>query len=119
MKNDMGTVSSPYRKRLTPVVNYIEQHFSENISQQTLCKVINVSPQQLCRMFKECFETRPIEFLAQKRIKTACDMLCHTDKKIELIAYDTGFNNFNYFCREFKKIIKMTPSEYRNSFKEK
>lgn len=105
--------SVQYRKRLTPLIDYIEYHFAEPLNQQILCDQINVSPQHLCRMFQQCLNTRPMEYVARTRIRHACDLLVSTDKSIEEISFDVGFNNVNYFCKTFKKNTAMTPSHYR------
>lgn len=113
--NSSVTTSLQYRKRLTPLVDYIEQNLAKPISQQQLCDEIHVSPQHLCRMFKECFGTRPMEYLARTRIQHASELLISTPCSIEQISYDVGFNNVNYFCKTFKKYTKMTPGQYRQT----
>ncbi len=108
-----NTTSVQYRKRLTPLIDYIEHHYSENLTQKNLCSQIEVSPQHLCRMFQQCLGTRPMEYLAKIRINHACDLLSKTQKSVETISYDVGFNNLNYFCKTFKKYTSMTPGQYR------
>lgn len=105
----------PYRKRLTPLLDYMEQHFSEPLTQQDLCAYIQVTPQHLCRMFKQCLQTRPMEYLAQIRIRHACELLRNTKNSIDFISYAVGFHNTNYFCKVFKKIQAITPGQYRIS----
>ncbi|MDD7402514.1 MAG: AraC family transcriptional regulator [Butyribacter sp.] len=108
-----NTTAVQYRKRLTPLIDYIEHHYAENLTQKTLCRQIGVSPQHLCRMIQQCLGTRPMEYLARTRISHACDFLVKTQKSIEDISYDVGFNNLNYFCKTFKKYTSMTPGNYR------
>lgn len=108
-----NTTASQYRRRLTPLIEYIEQHSSEPITQKMMCEKINVSPQHLCRMFSQCFSTRPMEYLARTRIRHACDLLIGSSHSIEEISYRSGFNNVNYFCKTFKKYTSMTPGQYR------
>lgn len=112
-----NTTSFQYRKRLTPLIDYIEHHLSEPITQQILCEQIHVSPQHLCRMFQQCMNTRPMEYLAKTRIRHACNLLISTSKSIEEVSFDVGFNNLNYFCKTFKKYTAMTPGHYRNIHK--
>lgn len=107
--------SVPYRKRLLPVLEYIEHHYAEPLTQKTLCQIAGVSSQHLCRMFQYSLNRRPMEYLAHCRIQAACNLLIHTDKNIEEISYEVGFNNTNYFCKIFKKQTQMTPGNYRVS----
>lgn len=106
-------IGAQYRKRLTPLIDYIEHNLTETITQQQLCDEIHVSPQHLCRMFKECFDTRPMEYIARARIQRACELLISTSVAIEPICYEVGFNNTNYFCKIFKRYTNMTPGQYR------
>ena len=113
MQCDRGP-AVPYRRRLTPLIEYIEHHFDEQITQTEMCEKLGVSPQHLCRMFKACMGTRPMEYVCSTRIRHACDLLTQTTLPVTQICLQTGFNNVNYFCREFKKYTGMTPSQYRH-----
>ncbi len=106
-------VSALYRKRLSPVIEYIEHNLQGPITQQELCRIAGVSPQHLCRMFRDCFQVRPMEYVRRIRIHYACDLLQSTERSIESIAYEVGFNNVNYFCKMFKNMLHMTPGNYR------
>lgn len=110
-----NTTAVQYRRRLTPLIDYIEHNAAEPLTQQMLCEQIGVSPQHLCRMFQQCLGTRPMEYLAKTRIRHACDLLIQTQKTVEEISYEVGFHNVNYFCKTFKKHTKMTPGNYRNT----
>ncbi|MBS5935001.1 MAG: helix-turn-helix domain-containing protein [Clostridiales bacterium] len=51
----------------------------------------------------------------RKSLHTLTEQLSDAIKKITDIATINGFNNISYFNREFMKLMKMTPSEYRKS----
>lgn len=111
--NQTSSRSVQYRKRLVPVLEYIEHHLAEQLTQAKLCELIQVSPQHLCRMFHECVAMRPMEYIAKIRVAHACEMLINTQESIENIAYAVGFNNANYFGKIFRRHMSMTPGEYR------
>jgi AraC-like DNA-binding protein len=51
--------------------------------------------------------------LTGQRINRACSLLRHTDKQITEIAFEVGFNDSNYFTRQFRKTTGLAPRDYR------
>ena len=102
-----------YEKNMSVLRDYIDYHFMTHISVQDLCDLIKVSPQHLCRVFKECTGKRPTEYMNMVRIENAKKLLLSSEHSIETIALWCGFDNFNYFCKTFKKQENMTAKEYR------
>ena len=60
----------------------------------------------------------PIDFLRQKRLSIAAQLIVQSDYNISEIAYNTGFNDNKYFSRKFKEFHGMTPSEYKNKHRQ-
>ncbi|MFR3881855.1 helix-turn-helix domain-containing protein [Eubacterium ramulus] len=54
-----------------------------------------------------------LEYLNQVRIRSACDLLCNTDRSISDIAFDTGFHNLSNFNRQFRTKVGCSPQTYR------
>ena len=71
------------------------------------------NPSTALNLFKEYLHVTPVEFLIQYRLKEAAVLLAKTEKKICVIAEETGFHTVDYFCRLFKKYYKVTPMQYR------
>lgn len=57
----------------------------------------------------------PIDFLRQKRLHIAAQMILETDYNVSEIAMITGFNDIKNFSRRFKEVYKLTPSQYKQS----
>lgn len=57
----------------------------------------------------------PIDYVIHFRLKQAAHLLDTTENSISSIAQNTGFNNVGYFCRKFKDVYKLTPSQYRKT----
>lgn len=57
----------------------------------------------------------PIDYVIHYKLKQAAHLLDTTENTILSIAQSTGFDNVSYFCRKFKDVFKLTPSEYRKS----
>ena len=108
-------ISSPNEnKRLKTIFNYIRDHFMERIVLEDISDQIFMTPQSFCRFFKNCTSKTFTTFLNEYRINHATKLLSETDADIKTICYESGFNNFSNFYRNFKKITKMTPNTYRD-----
>lgn len=106
---DMDTYSV-YMEQLR---DYIDYHFMHHITLQELCSLIAVTPQHLCRIFKKCTGQRPMEYITQRRIRAAKELLHNTKHTVNDICVWSGFENLNYFYKCFKALEKMTPGEFR------
>lgn len=100
-------------EQMEETVSYLQTHYREDISLETLARAVHLSKGQLCRSFRQQTGTTPFTYLKKYRVLKSCIYLADTDKKISEICMLCGFNNISYFNREFLKIMKTTPSEYR------
>jgi AraC-like DNA-binding protein len=103
--------------KLLPVIEYIKKHYNSMITMEDLCETISVSPQYLCRLFKNQLNSRPMEYVCQIRIQEAKKLLTNTSFPIGTIALQCGFENVNYFNKIFRKIENTTPGQYRFSIR--
>ncbi len=95
---------------------YIETHYAGDIRMEDLCQIAHVSPQHICRIFRECTGMSSIEYIQKCRIEHAKELLISTTHSISCICRWCGFENENYFWKIFKKIEKTTPGEYRKKY---
>lgn len=105
--------SSPKKKDLINVKEYIDTHYSEKISLDDLSAYFYINKYYLTRIFKEQYGLSINNYIIQQRITVAKQLLRFTEKNIESICTECGINNPNYFTRAFKKVEGLTPSEYR------
>lgn len=105
----------PYERQILALKEYIGSHFMYPITLDDLCKVVPVTHQHICRIFKETLGLRPMEYVNQVRIEMARSLLIYSDFSIKEVGEKCGFQNTNYFCKTFKKYEHVTPLEYRNS----
>lgn len=95
------------------VIAYMNAHYREDITIDVLARQIGISPQYMCRLFKEDLDLRPFEYLRQIRINKSKSLLLGTDlMKIEAIAKAVGFNDSSYYGAVFKAYEKMTPRAF-------
>ena len=101
--------------RISPAVEYIENHFTEDFTISALANICYISEAHLFRLFKEELGTSPVEYKNILRIKRAQQLLCDPECSIGDISAMVGFENLCYFSRTFKKIVGYNPSQYRNT----
>ena len=101
--------------QLKPALQYIHEHFGEDISLTELANSVNMSSAYFCRLFKKMTSYTPFSYLKRYRIIKSCSYLSNSDKKISEICSLCGFNNISYYNREFLKTIQTTPSQYRKN----
>lgn len=102
--------------QLQPVINYIQENYSQPLTLDDLASIVHLSEGQFCRSFKQLTGMTPFQYLVRYRILQSCHDLNTTNKKITDIASTHGFNNISYYNRAFFKVMNMTPTEYRRQF---
>lgn len=100
---------------LVPVLNYIDENFRENFPMTVLAEQAGVSPQHLCRIFKQTMNMRPNEYLTRRRIKEAKQLLTDTRLTVAEVGERSGFPDTSYFSTVFKRYEGTSPSEYKKS----
>ena len=101
--------------RFSKVTAYIMRNFDQDITLRDIASVANMAVTTFCNFFKEQYRVTFVEYLNIVRVGHACKFLSERDESVVEIAYKCGFNNLANFNRQFKKIKKMTPSEYRRT----
>jgi len=99
--------------RLGDAIAHIETCFAEKISLDDLARKAHLSKRQFQRIFTECIGRSPIDHLLHVRVQRAAGLLRQTDRSITDIAFDCGFNDSNYFTRQFRNVMDHTPKQYR------
>ena len=95
------------------VRRYLDENYTAEITLSGIASRYNISPSYLSLLFTERTKQNFIDYLTERRIKKAKELLKHSDLKIYEIANAVGYNDSFYFSNCFKKIVGMAPSEYR------
>lgn len=101
------------------IMDFIDQNYMNDITLNDMAKVVNLSPQYICRIFRETLNMRPFEHLTKKRIFEAKNLLMDTKLSINSISKAVGYNDCSYFCAVFKRQEKISPAEYRYLYADK
>ncbi len=108
--------TAPQDQNLKKVIDYLEEHFAEDVTSWNLADIINVHPDYLGKQFKGFTGKTIREYVNRLRIEWAMERLEKTNDKIITIAFDAGFESLRTFNRIFYRASGMTPAEYRAKF---
>lgn len=107
-------------KRVQTILDYIHTHYKDKITIEALSKDASISKTEVLRCFKAIMGMSPIQYLNHYRLQSAAYMLVNTEKNVQEIAEECGFDDNSYFSKLFKKLYCATPCNYRlqsqNSF---
>lgn len=99
-------------------ISFIKQNYQNKISLKDISEYVCISPSYLCRIFKQETGDSLNQYIASVRVENAKKLLDDTDNKVWEICEKTGYPNPKYFSQVFKKIVGMSPQEYRERPKE-
>jgi transcriptional regulator GlxA family with amidase domain len=102
--------------RIKQVFAYMMQNFQQEIHLEQVASLVNMSESAFSRYFKHRTRETFSHILTEIRIEYACKMLQENDISIADICFESGFQNVSNFNRQFKKMKKMTPLNYRQLF---
>jgi AraC-like DNA-binding protein/mannose-6-phosphate isomerase-like protein (cupin superfamily) len=111
------TIEAHALLRVGSVIGALENDFSRDWKLEELLKIANMSRSNLMRVFRKATGQTPIDYLMRLRIQNAMKLLRNTNLSITEVALEAGFNDSNYFTRQFRQAVSQTPSSYRQSFK--
>lgn len=99
------------------ITEYIDQHFTEKLTLDSLASICHGSPYHMHRTFKKIKGITPVEYIQQVRVHAAKKNLIQTNKAIGDIAISVGMTNTPYFITLFKKKTGLTPAQFRQMSK--
>ncbi|MCM3337734.1 AraC family transcriptional regulator [Paenibacillus sp. MER TA 81-3] len=94
-------------------IMYIQEHYSETITLESLAESLNYSVPHVSALFKKSTGYSPIEYLIRIRIDMAASLLVETDATLREIAESVGYKDPYYFGRLFKKYRGISPARFR------
>lgn len=92
---------------------YISEHMDQNISVDELAERLNYSKYYFLREFKKLNGITPYQYVVDKKMKKARDLLSKNDYSIANASYDLGFSDQAYFTHAFKKHTGLTPGQFQ------
>ncbi|MDQ0890710.1 two-component system response regulator YesN [Paenibacillus sp. V4I9] len=106
--------ANSYQAVIIEMRNYIEEHFEDpDLSLKHLSDRFGISGKNVSHMFKEAFGMKFVDFLMDLRTEKAKLLLTETELAQQDIAQQVGYSNSITFGRMFKRIVGVTPGDYR------
>jgi two-component system response regulator YesN len=107
-----------YQLLVEEAKDYVKENYgNSDITINGVCSKLHISPTYFSFIFKKETKTTFINYLTNYRMESAKEYLRTTSLKTFEIADKVGYSEPNYFSYSFKKKFGVSPSEYRNSFK--
>ncbi len=100
-------------QKINKVYEYTVAHFREPITLHDVASLTNHSIAAFCRYFKSRTRKSYFQYLTEIRIAYACELLMVGDLDISQVCFACGFNNLSHFHKQFKRLVKSTPNEFR------
>jgi AraC family transcriptional regulator len=101
---------------LAQALELLREQFSEHLTLAHVATSVGVHPIHLARGFRRFCRCTVGEYIRQLRIEHACRELCESDASLAAIASAAGFSDQSHFSRTFKRLMAMTPAQYREAF---
>lgn len=99
--------------RIGEAISHLEANYREPIDLDQLAAIAHMSKRNFMRSFQAAMGGSPIAHLIQLRVNQAASLLRRTEHSVTEIAFQVGFSDSNYFARQFRTLLGVTPSRYR------
>jgi AraC family L-rhamnose operon transcriptional activator RhaR len=99
--------------RLVQMLQYLRHNCTQAIDLDEVAHRFGYSPRNLRRVFRDATATTPHDYLVKLRLAHAMRALRSSEDNVTDVALASGFNDSNYFSYSFRKLIGISPSEYR------
>jgi len=110
----VGHMEPSKSRRIQKVTDFINANFQNEIRIKEVANLANMSETAFSHFFKKQTQRSFTEFLTDNRIGYAAKLLIGSEKNINEVCYESGFNNISNFNRTFKNKRGVTPSEFRS-----
>lgn len=94
---------------------FLNDKFTEDLSLELVGSAVSFSPNYLSNLFKSETGMTIFDYITNLRMELAAKLLISTDKRIQSISREVGYNNIQSFIRYFKKHYNLTPDQYRKA----
>ena len=93
----------------------IHESLSSDVSLEDIARRVEISPFYFSKLFKEETGENFIDYLTMARVRRAKELLLDRDLSVRDVSMESGYADPNYFSKLFKKVVGLTPTEYRES----
>ncbi|MGE7612932.1 response regulator transcription factor [Paenibacillus sp. NPDC101420] len=105
--------SNIYRKEVLRITEILQKNVENKITLDRLAQEVNMNVNYLCRVFKQDTGRSIVQYMNELKINKAIELLKLPDTRIKEVASQVGIDDPFYFNRVFKKIVGLSPSDFR------
>ena len=109
------TYSNKNLKAMYGMVSCIQEHYRERLPLNDIAAAGGIGRSKCCELFKEYWNMSPNDYLNMYRLEKSVALFKDDKLSISEIAKQSGFKGASYYAETFRKVIKMSPTEYRNN----
>ena len=95
------------------IIDFSFKRYLTPLTLNQVAAVADMSIPTFCRFFKKNIKKTYFDFIQDLRISHACKLLTNTNKPVLEICYESGYNSWAHFSKQFKNVKQITPSQYR------
>ncbi|UZH55075.1 helix-turn-helix domain-containing protein [Salinimicrobium tongyeongense] len=103
--------------RINNIFNFVKEEFQRSIGLEEVAGKVSMTVPAFCRYFKKITGKTFTQFVNEYRLVHAAKLLHEKQVSITEVCFESGFNNFSHFNKQFKKFTGKSPSHYRNELK--
>lgn len=104
-------------EQVDEILQYIHRHFNRHLSMTETARWQGMTPSTFSRFFKQATGDTFVGFVRRLRIDYACRLLLDERYAVADVCFNAGYSNLSNFNRHFRRLIGMTPREYRRSLR--
>ena len=104
-------------KEMSKLLSFLGANFKRRLTLGEISDAVCISKYHLCHKFKKCTGMTVFEYITEKRLSLAKELLINTNIPVSEICDETGFSDFSYFSKIFKESTGLSPSRYRKQEK--
>ena len=103
------------RAKLRAVVEYLEEHLDASPTLERMAAIARLSPTYFASQFKRATGLPPHQYVVARRVERAKQLLQGGDLSLAEVAAHAGFSGQSVFCHHFKRLVGVTPRQFRMS----
>ena len=100
-------------EHIRPALQYIEEHYTQPLKVSEMAAASHLSESHFRRLFEQCMDRTPGDYLNFVRVRNACDHLLQDKYTVEEIAARVGYGNISTFYRNFNRFIGKSPFQWK------
>ncbi|WP_139955859.1 AraC family transcriptional regulator [Flavicella sediminum] len=106
-------LNSKSHKRIESVYSFVHENYSQKIKLSEVSSLVSMGDEAFCRFFKKNLNKSFFTFVNEYRINRVCRMLIETNKQVNQIAYECGYESLPFFYRQFDKFMNCSPLNFK------